>query len=107
MDNAQEFETLVDNLDSSMNLAGMGSKPRPPLAQPQKELTGNAKVEADWIKEVKKLLSDLDRDRHTFLQLRIKASGMIKDKTMGVAKEMVQAYKQAEDDILEHTKYIS
>ena len=32
---------------------------------------------------------------------------MINDKTMGVSKDMVQAYKQAEDDIRSHMKYIS
>ena len=37
----------------------------------------------------------------------IKASGMIKAKTMGVTKEMVQAYKKAEDDILKRMTYIS
>ena len=37
----------------------------------------------------------------------IKASGMLKAKTMGVTKEMVQAYTQAEDDIPKHMKYIS
>ena len=37
----------------------------------------------------------------------IKASGMLKAKTMGVTKEMVQAYKKAEDDILKRMTYIS
>ena len=32
---------------------------------------------------------------------------MMKDKTMGVSTEVVQAYNQAEDDILNHMKYIS
>ena len=31
----------------------------------------------------------------------------MKDKAVGVSKEMVQAYKQVEDDILSHMKYIS
>ena len=55
---------------------------------PTKELTGNAKAKADWINKVRKLQSNLDRD-----QLRVNASGMSKDKTMCVAKEMAEAYK--------------
>ena len=51
--------------------------------------------------------SDLERDHKTCLQLRIKGSCMIKAKTMGVSKDMVKAYKQAEDDVLSHMKYIS
>ena len=37
----------------------------------------------------------------------IKASGMIKAKTTGVTKEMVQAYKKAEDGILKRMTHIS
>ena len=89
-----------------MNCTGTGSKPMAQLAKPKQELTGNGKVKVDWMKEVKKLQSDLERDHNTFLQLRTKGSGMIKDKTMGVNQEIAQAYKQAEDDILSHMKYI-
>ena len=32
---------------------------------------------------------------------------MMKDKQIGVSKEMAQAYKQVEDGILSHMKYIS
>ena len=49
----------------------------------------------------------LGRDHNTFLQFKIKGSGMMKDKTMGVNKIIVQAYNQSEDDILNHKKYIS
>ena len=49
----------------------------------------------------------MDSDHKIFLQLIIKGSGIIKDKTMGVSKEMVQAYKKAEDAILNRMKYIS
>ena len=44
----------------------------PILAKPNKELIGNDKVKADWLRNVKKLQAELDRDRKTFLQLRIK-----------------------------------
>ena len=46
------------------------------------------------MKEVKKLQADLDKDHNTFLQLRNKGSGMMNGKTMGVSKEMVQAYSK-------------
>ncbi len=51
--------------------------------------------------------SDLDRDQKTFLQFRVKGSGMIGGKTMSVSKELVQAYKEIDGDILIHMKYIS
>ena len=107
VETGNEFYTLVDNLGSNMNCAGMGNKPMPLRAKPNQERTGNDKVKADWLNEVNKLQSDLDRDNKTFLQLRVKWSGMIKDKTMGVRKEMAQADKQAEDDNFSHMQYIS
>ncbi len=62
---------------------------------------------ADWMKQTKKLQADLDNGHKTFLQFGTNGSGMIKDKTMGVSNDMVQASKQAEDGILNHMKYIS
>ena len=66
MDIGKEFEALIENLDSTMNCIGTGSKPRQLLAKPKKELVGNAKVKVDWMKDVKKSQSDLDRDHRTF-----------------------------------------
>ena len=43
------------------------------------------------MQDVNKLQSDLERDHKTCLQLRAKGGGMIKDKTMGVNTEMMQA----------------
>ena len=51
----KEFGTLTVNLVSNMNCTGTGSKPRSLIAKPNKELTGNDKVKADWVQEVKKL----------------------------------------------------
>ena len=52
VDNGKEFDTLTENLDSTMNCTGTSSKPRALIAKPQKELTGNDKVQADWMKDV-------------------------------------------------------
>ena len=90
-----------------MNCTGMGNKPKPLLANPKKELIGNDMVKAELKKDVNKLQSDLDKHNKTFPQMRSKATGMIKDNTMAVTKEMVQTYRQVEDDILNHMKYIS
>ena len=55
VDSGKEFDTLVGNLESSMNCTGNGSKPMPRHAKPNQELTGNDKVKVDWIKAVKQL----------------------------------------------------
>ena len=107
VDSGKEFDTLTVNLDSNTNCTCTGSKPRPLLAKPKHDLTGNDNVKADWMKGVKKLQSDLDRDHNNFLQLGIKGGGMIKENAIGVSKEMLQACKQAEYDILSHIMYIS
>ena len=99
VDNGMEFDTLTENLDSNMNSTGTGSRHRPLYAKPKKELTGNDKVKAQWMNDVNKFQSELGRGHNTFLPLRIKGSGMIKGKNMGVSKEMVQPYKQAQDGI--------
>ena len=41
-----------------------------------------------------KFQADLDKEQKAVLQLRINGSAMMKDKTIGVSKEMVQAYKK-------------
>ena len=52
VDTGNEFDTLVGNLDSTMNRSGPSSKPRPLLAMPNNKLTGNDKVKADWMEDV-------------------------------------------------------
>ncbi len=47
VESGKEFDTLHDILDSSMNCAGMGSKPRQLLAKFNNELIGNDKVKVD------------------------------------------------------------
>ena len=66
----RSFDNLIENLDITMNCIGTGSKPRPIVAKPNKELTGNDKVKADWIKDVKKWQAELDRDHNTVSQLK-------------------------------------
>ena len=73
VETGKEFDTLIANLDSSMNCTGLGSKPRPLLAKPKKEQIGNDKVKVDWMNEVEKLQSGLDRNHKSFLQLRTRA----------------------------------
>ena len=64
------------------------------------------KVNADLMKEVTQFQSDFGKGHKAFLQLRIKGNGMTKDRTMGVSKNMVQAYTQAEYDIRSDMKCI-
>ena len=59
------FGNFAENLDITMNCIGTGSKPRPLVAKPKKELIGNDKVKVDCIKDANKLQAELDRD-HSF-----------------------------------------
>ena len=58
VDNGKEFDTLIENLDSTINCIGTSSKPWSLLAKANKELTGNDKVKADCTQEAKKLRAD-------------------------------------------------
>jgi len=94
VDNGKDFDSLFENLDSTMQFTGTSNKPKPLRAKPNKELTGIDKVKVDWMKYDNKFQADLDKEQKAVLQLRINGSAMMKDKTIGVSKEMVQAYKK-------------
>jgi hypothetical protein len=62
-----------------------------PNQNPPKELTGKEKVYKDWVKDVKGLQANLQKDMHLFLSWKIRGATLVSDKQSGVTKELYDA----------------
>jgi hypothetical protein len=63
----------------------------PKEPQPLKDLPKADQAKLEWVKEIKGLLSNLNKDTNLFMKWKVKGQSLAKDKSSCVTKELLAA----------------